>query len=186
MALRRYYFLILLISLASFTSFNPQRGDIIDSFNTVDVYYNGQVLTKTSGRNVTEDGYNLGLRYQCVEYIKRYYYEVYGHKMPNSYGHAKDLFDKDLPDVAFNEARGLMQYRNVRMERPMVGDILVYNAYEGNPFGHTGIIAEVGADYIVMVQQNVGKKTRQKLKLVEFAGIYTIADYDIQGWLRMP
>lgn len=171
-------------TLMSFSSFNMEVGQIIDNFNNVPVYYNGSNFTNVVGRNTTADGYNLGLKYQCVEYVKRYYLQVYGHKMPNSYGHAKDLFDTDLEDVAYNHERGLMQYRNSRYEVPQVGDILVYGSYEGNPFGHTGIISQVTDDSVEFVQQNTGHKSRQKLKLVEFMGIYTVADYNIYGWLR--
>ena len=66
-------------------------GDKVDSLNGVFVYYNHSV-GNVSGRNTTADGYNLGLKYQCVEFVKRYYYENLNHKMPNSYGHAKDFF----------------------------------------------------------------------------------------------
>ena len=168
----------------SFTSLHFEVGQVIDDYNGVHVYYNGKNFTNVVGRNVTYDGYNLGLKYQCVEYVKRYYYQVYGHKMPNSYGHAKDLFDKDLKDIEYNPARGLMQYKNVRYTRPQEGDILVYDSYSGNPFGHTGIISEVGDDYIELIQQNFGNKSRIKLKLVEYEGIFTIADYNVLGWLR--
>ncbi len=168
----------------SFTSFNIDIGQPIDSFNGVTVYYNGMDFKHVAGRNVTEDGYNLGLKYQCVEFVKRYYYEVYGHKMPNSYGHAKDFFDDSLGDVGFNEARGLWQYRNTRYEKPKVGDILVYGASPSNPFGHAGILCKVEDDHVVMIQQNFGKKTRQRLALAEYRGIYTVADYDVLGWLR--
>jgi len=179
------FFLVLGISFLSFTSFNTYRGEVLDSYNGVPVYYNGENYTNVSGRNVTKDGYNLGLKYQCVEFVKRYYYEYYDHRMPNSYGHAKEFFDKSLPDRAFNEERGLLQFRNVRTHRPMAGDMLIYDAYPNNPFGHIGILTEVGDDYVEVIQQNFGTKTRQRLKLVEFAGIYTIADYDILGWLRI-
>ena len=175
--------LILLSSFSNFNS-NPKVGDVIDSLNGIAVYYNGDLL-HVSGRNVTADGYNLGLKWQCVEFTKRYYYERFGHKMPNSYGHAKEFFDKSLGDVAYNPARGLHQFKNVRNEKPRADDIIVYDAYDGNPYGHIGIIAEVGPDYIIMVQQNVGKKSRQKLNLVEYNGIYTVADFDVLGWLRI-
>lgn len=55
-------------------------GQQIDSLNGVYVYYNGGVENVT-GRNITEDGYNLGLKYQCVEFVKRYYYEYLNHKI---------------------------------------------------------------------------------------------------------
>lgn len=170
--------------MMSFTTFF-KRGEVIDSFNNVPVYYNGEDFTNVSGRNTTADGYNLGLKYQCVEFVKRYYHNHYGHKMPNTYGHAKEFFDPSLPDVAFNYDRGLMQYRNIRYEAPMVGDLLVYDGHGSNPFGHVGIISEVSDSYVEYISQNVGEKTRQRIKLVEFQGIYTIADYDVLGWLRM-
>lgn len=184
MPFRLLSLLVVALSFVSFTSFHIYRGEVIDSFNGVPVYYNGENYTNVSGRNVTSDGYNLGLKYQCVEFVKRYYYEYYGHKMPNSFGHAKEFFDKTLPDRGFNQERGLLQFRNVRTHKPMVGDILVYDGYDGNPFGHIGIISKVTDTHVEMIQQNYGTKTRQKLKLVEFAGIYTVADYDVLGWLR--
>ena len=68
--------------MVSATSFNPEVGTIIDSYNGVNIYYNGNNFKNVLGRNVSEDGYNLGLKYQCVEFVKRYYYKRYGHKMP--------------------------------------------------------------------------------------------------------
>ena len=177
--------LFIIIAVLSMTSYNPQRGDIIDTFNGVPVYYNGNNFRASTGRNITSSGYNLGLKYQCVEFVKRYYYEVFQHEMPDSYGHAKDFFDPDLDDVAFNSDRGLMQFRNVRNEPPAVHDIIIYGSMKDNPFGHMGIVTEVTRDSIEFIQQNFGLKTRQKLQLVEFMGIYTVADYGILGWLRM-
>lgn len=174
----------LLVLVSSKTVF--KRGEVIDMHNGIEVYYNGEDFTNVSGRNLTENGYNLGLKYQCVEFVKRYYYKYYGHKMPNTYGHAKEFFDQSLPDVAINYDRGLLQFRNIRYEAPKEGDILVYDGYGGNPFGHIGIITEVTDDEIEYISQNVGEKTRQRVKLVEFQGIYTVADYDVLGWLRLP
>jgi hypothetical protein len=49
---------------------NPSVGQKIDSLNGVYVFYNGKV-SNVSGRNKAPDGYNLGLKYQCVEFVKR-------------------------------------------------------------------------------------------------------------------
>ena len=165
--------------------FTPKIGDAIDSIHGVKVYYNGSNFARSYGRNLAPDGYNLGLKYQCVEFVKRYYYQVYHHKMPNTQGNARDFFDKKLADRAYNKKRGLMQYRNVREYIPKAGDLLVYDSYPGNPFGHVAIIAEVGPEHVVIVQQNIGTLTRERLKLVKFMDYYTIADYDILGWLRL-
>jgi hypothetical protein len=179
------FYLFLFISFLSFTSINPEVGAVIDSYNGVPVYYNGKDFKKVQGRNMTPDGYNLGLKYQCVEFVKRYYYEVYGHKMPNSYGHAKDFYDDSLGDVGFNQARGMWQYTNVREEMPQVDDILVYGPHTGNPFGHVALITKVEDNFIELVHQNKGTKSRQKIKLVKFMDYITIADYNIKCWLRL-
>lgn len=178
-------FIPCLILITSFNSIEPKIGDVIDNHLGIPVYYNGKSITNVKGRNVSHDGYNYGLKWQCVEFVKRFYHQKFGHKMPNSYGHAKSFFNKDLGDVAYNSDRAMMQYKNVRYDRPQVNDILVYDSYKNNPFGHIGIVAEVGSDYIYIIQQNVGKKTRQKLKLVEYNGIHTVADFDVLGWLRL-
>lgn len=185
LVMKNYWYLSLLVLvLVSSTSIKPKIGDVIDMYNGVPIFYNGKDFKHVEGRHI-KDGYNLGLKYQCVEFVKRYYYEVYGHKMPNSYGHAKDFYDPDLGDKGYNKQRGLMQYTNIREYAPAVDDILVYGPHDGNPFGHVAIISEVGDDYIELVHQNKGAKPRIKIKLVNFLEYYTIADYNIKGWLRL-
>lgn len=179
-------FLLVVASLLtiSFTNHNPEVGSVIDSYNGVPIYYNG-FYTNTNGRNVTKDGYNLGLKWQCVEFAKRYYFEKYGHKMPDSYGNAKDFFDSSLADQAINIDRNMMQFRNTRRHAPQVDDLIIYGASDENAFGHMGIISEIKDGKITMIQQNMGVKTRQELVLAEYDGIYTIADFNIKGWLRL-
>ena len=85
-------FIIIALSGLSLAIIDPEVGSEIDNYNGIPVYYNGY-FTNTFGRNTTDEGYNLGLKWQCIEFVKRYYYEVYDHKMPDSYGHAKDYFE---------------------------------------------------------------------------------------------
>lgn len=170
--------------LQSFTT-KPDIGQPIDSYEGVPVFFNGKVRN-VFGRNVTYDGYNLGLKFQCVEFVKRFYYERYGHKMPNSYGHAKDFFDHNVPHGGFNKKRGLYQFENTNYEKPRPGDLLIYGVMPDNPYGHVAIITKVENDKVEYIQQNFGTKTRQTLNLAVYKGIYTIAEYDILGWLRMP
>lgn len=181
--MKLYIFIFTILLISGFDTTNS-IGHKIDSFSGVDVFYNGPDFTHVSGRNVTPDGYNLGLKFQCVEFAKRYYYQVFDHKMPNAFGHAKDFFDKSLPDKAFNKKRGLMQYRNVREYKPQVHDLLVYDGYPGNNFGHVAIISKVSENEIELIQQNMGYKSRLKIPLVNFYQYWTIADYNILGWLR--
>ncbi|MFZ1748637.1 MAG: CHAP domain-containing protein [Saprospiraceae bacterium] len=176
--------ILLLIFATSSDEFGTEIGGKIDTFNGVHVYFNGKDIANVVGRNVTDDGYNLGLKYQCVEFVKRYYLQALGHKMPHAFGHAKDFFDKSLPDSAFNTKRGLMQYRNAREYQPQVNDLLVYDSDGSNRFGHVAIVSAVTDDDVELVQQNMGLKTRIRLPLVHFYHYWTVADYHILGWLR--
>lgn len=160
-------------------------GKAIDSLHGVKVYYNGNI-DHVQGRNVSKDGYNLGLKYQCVEFVKRYYYEYYHHKMPDSYGHAKDFFNNNLKDGTLNPKRALRQYTNPSISKPKEGDLLIYSGHIGNPYGHVAIVAEVGSDYIKIIQQNPGanSSTRDQFALKMVDQKWRIDNSRILGWLR--
>lgn len=145
------------------TEVKPEIGAEIDSFNGVAVYYNGPIAN-VSGRTVGSDGYNIGQKYQCVEFVKRYYYEALKHKMPDPWGHAKTFYDQAIKDGEFNKARGLRQYANGGGAKPAVSDLLVFG---GVGYGHVAIVSEVGPGYIEMVQQNPGpyEPSRERLPL---------------------
>lgn len=164
---------------------NMQRGTVVDSLNGVYVYYNGGV-NQASGRNVV-DGYNIGMKYQCVEFIKRYYYEYYHHKMPDSYGHAKSFFDKKLSNGEINVSRGLIQYKNGEGVLPQIGDICVFDGYLFNPYGHVAIISRVSIDEVELIQQNYGymSGSRKHLGLAKSGLGWKIQNKRILGWLRM-
>jgi len=163
----------------------PQIGEAIDSLHGVKVYYNGSV-NHTAGRNLSKDGYNLGLKYQCVEFAKRYYYEYLHHKMPDSYGHAKDFFNLNLSDGKYNKARNLMQFTNGSNTLPQSNDLVIWKGNVWNPFGHIAVIALITSDQEVeIVQQNPGphapSRIRVALNMVD--NKWTIADPQILGWL---
>lgn len=165
--------------------FTKKPGDKLDSLNGVYVFYNGKV-GKVTGRNTTADGYNLGLKYQCVEFVKRYYYEHLNHKMTDSWGHAKDFYDKSLADGKNNKRRGLTQYSNPSQSKPKVNDLLVYDATLLNSFGHVAIVAKVTNKSIEVIQQNPGLlgSSRDTFKLTNKNGKWEIKNSQVLGWLR--
>jgi hypothetical protein len=176
-------------SLFILTKFNILRfdgsyqvGQKIDSLNSVYVYYNGK-MGNVSGRN-TVNGYNVGLKHQCVEFVKRYYLEHYKHKMPNSYGHAKDFIQKGLKDGARNKARNLFQYKNPSKTKPQAGDIIVFDGHVFNKYGHIAIISEVTDAEVEIIQQNTGTSTRQSFNLSQENNKWLIEDAMILGRLR--
>lgn len=184
------FVITIIISSFSFTTFHKTEdlpiGYKMDSLHGVVVYHNGPV-THVLGRNTTEDGYNLGLKYQCVEFVKRYYYYRFGHKMPNSYGHAKDFFDSDVSDGNFNSQRGLIQFSQYSSFKPQIGDILVFGPYKANRFGHAAIVSNVDESKIEIIQQNAGSvnRSREKLSLIYERKSWYVHGENVLGWLRM-
>lgn len=173
----------------SFKKFNFNRdytiGQPLDSLNGVLVYYNGGV-NHVIKRNTTADGYNLGLQYQCVEFVKRYYYECLNHKMPDSYGHAKDFFDHRLTDGHKNKKRGLIQYTNLSAVEPQADDLVIFDSTIFNRFGHVAIISYVTQHEIEIIQQNPGPygESRETYPLIYKEGKWLIQNDRILGWLR--
>ncbi|MCE7575787.1 CHAP domain-containing protein [Aliivibrio fischeri] len=139
-------------------------------------------------RNVAADGYNLGLKYQCVEFVKRYYYEYFNHKMPDTYGHAKDFFNPDLPDGNLNKQRNLIQYKNGSLNPPKLGDILIYKPVITNPYGHVAIVSKVNLSEgnIEIIQQNPGpfSESREIYLLENKNENWFIKNERILGWLH--
>ncbi|WP_420211901.1 CHAP domain-containing protein [Burkholderia aenigmatica] len=168
-------------------------GEVVDQFNGVSVYFNGPT-GHVDGRTVTADGYNLGLRWQCVEFVKRYYFERYGHRMPDSRGNAKDFFDSRLEDGELNAARGLIQYGNGGSGVPKVGDIVVFAPWMLNLYGHVAIVSRVETASIEIVQQNPGPFASSREQLVlrfdanghVSVGSGRMLGGDVLGWLSRP
>jgi len=162
---------------------NPQKeyqiGETIDEYRGIPVYYNGSPY-QSQGRHVSPGGYNYGMKWQCVEFVKRYYYNRLKHEMPDTYGHAKDFFNRELRDGDFNAQRNLYQFINGGVFKPSADDIVVY---DGDDYGHVAIITEVGEDYLMLIQQNVGTATRHKIPFAKHDNHYYIMNRNVIGFL---
>ena len=163
-----------------------QVGEAIDELEGVEVFYNGSI-GHIENRNVTKEGYNLGLRWQCVEFVKRFYLEFFHHKMPDSYGHAKDFFDKNVKDGKINKARNLIQHSNPSLAKPKKYDILIFDGTSSNAFGHVAIISEVSDDEVEIIQQNMGYfgSSRERMKLVFEADKWSLKNPKALGRLSV-
>jgi hypothetical protein len=164
----------------------PQVGDVIDRWQGVPVYYNGEI-DHTSERHLSADGYNLGLKYQCVEFVKRFYFQYYQHRMPDSYGHAKDFFDSTLADASYNPKRNLLQFKHPSINPPQVNDLIIFDGHEHNPYGHVAIISAVANDHIEIIQQNAGSNghSRAIYQLELNNHHWQLNEPRILGWLRI-
>lgn len=161
-------------------------GQKLDSLNGVYVYYNGGI-DNVEERNTAPDGYNIGLKHQCVEFVKRYYYEFYKHKMPDSYGNAKDFFNNTLKDGERNKKRALLQFTNPSKVKPEVGDLIIMDGHIGNPYGHVAIVSDRNETSLEIIQQNPGPfaESRVKFELDSTGGKWLIGNERVLGWLRM-
>lgn len=192
------YLLVILIPLGwlyvVYQDFTPERqkvkitqkslkvGDKVDSLHGVYVYHNGKNYTKGYGYNWSKDKYLLGQKWQCVEFVKRYYYEVFDHKMPNVYGNATNFFYPQIPHGNLNADRNLIQYKNGKSEKPKVHDLLVF---QNSKYGHVAIVSKVGEDYVEIIQQNILYTPRERLPMYARNGTYRIGKkYKPVGWLR--
>lgn len=191
---KRIIIILLILTTLFFTykvvkkvNFNSKYsvGEPIDSLNNVIVYFNGGV-DNVLERN-TKEGYNIGLKYQCVEFVKRYYYEFYNHKMPDSYGHAKSFFDPNTKDGNINNQRNLIQYTNPSKSKPEIGDLIIFDGTLTNKYGHVAIISNVNEHEIEIIQQNPGpfSDSRETFSLNKTNNEkWGIENKRVLGWLR--
>ena len=160
-------------------------GMVVDSLNGVYVFYNGEI--GHIGQRNTKNGYNIGLTFQCVEFVKRYYYEYFHHKMPDSYGNAKDFFDPNVKDGKLNAKRGLLQFSNPSKSKPKINDLLIMDKTSSNPYGHVAIVSNVNNDEMEIIQQNPGPTAPSRARFAVFrtGNKYLVGNARILGWLRM-
>ena len=104
--------------------------------------------------------------------------------MPESYGHAKDFFDRKV-NTGWNKSRAMKQYANGSTILPREDMILVFDGSDENPFGHIAIIAEQNDNKISVVQQNWGRTTRMRLSLIKEGNQYFVDHPDVLGWLSL-
>jgi surface antigen len=154
-------------------------GTYLGQFNTVAAYSNGTVNYNSGQRN-NVNGVDTGLKWQCVEFVRRYFYTIFGIS-PNG-GNALDWY----PNAA---SLGLDKYPNGGTTPPQVGDILCKGYTPGTPYGHVAIIKRVENNRVYTAQQNVSEDSTDLdkwLPLTVSNGTYYVGDSSIQGWLRKP
>ena len=158
-------------------------GDTLDIFQNIPVFYNGYA-GNVLGTSKAPNGYVYGLQYQCVEFVKRFYYDFLHHTMPIGNGQAVDFFAVDLADGQMNQARRLRQYQNPSYWKPAKYDLLVLRATPDNRYGHVAIITTVWRDSLEIVQQNTGLQTRRIIRYSFVQNRWQLQDKRVLGWLR--
>lgn len=105
-----------------------------------------QFVNKHNGKQVEYHSYNPNARYQCVDLVNQYIDEVLG--LTAIIGtHAKDFATKYNPEEFIYIENGLTAIIKK-------GDIPIWGAYTGNPYGHTGIALDGGLMSFTSFDQN--------------------------------
>jgi len=153
-------------------------GTRTGSFNDVATYSNGSTNYASYQYNYV-DGTNTGMKWQCVEYVQRYYFSIYSLDLNPYMGDANSFY-------ANGASAGLNVYENGGSQPPQVGDILCSN---GGTYGHVAIVREVNTSNIKVIQQNWSNSSSDNSFLLNRNG-NTISSfsstYPIAGWLRKP
>lgn len=159
-------------------------GEEVDRYSSVPVIENGEDIRVSHGKHYAEGGYYYGQKWQCVEYVKRFYHDALEHQMPVVWGHARDFYDPAVKHGFLNKQRGLVQFQNGGSVAPKVNDLLVFR---NSSLGHVAIVSKVTSNEVEVVQQNVRGHPRQRHNLKVSEGSYTITGSNAPaGWMRLP
>ncbi len=162
----------------------PKVGDIVTNYRSIPVYSNGEKYTLSYGKNYSANQYYYGQKWQCVEFVKRFYHDAFNHQMPSVWGHAIGYYDPTVLHGKLNKDRGMYQFKNGGATSPQPDDLLVFDFA---PYGHVSVISAVRENEIEVVQQNIAGKPRQIYCLEKIDGLFTIvAKNKPIGWLRLP
>ncbi len=175
--------LIAILALVLLTANTWLVGRSLDSYRNIEVFDNGLLYFRAYGRHYSSNGYYYGQKWQCVEFIKRFYFDAFGHRLPDVMGHAKDFFDPVLSHGGYNARRDMVQFLNGGDEPPAPDDLLVFRDTE---YGHVAIVVSIDADRVQVIQQNIIGLPRQTFTLQRMNGAYLITSpRSPAGWLRV-
>jgi len=162
------------------TTFEDTFGTYVGSFNGVNAYSN-RVKDYISNQDNFYNGVNTGMKWQCTEYVQRYYLQIYDINIkPDYLGPVTNFY-------YLGSAGGLLAYPNGGSVAPQVGDIICSGTGENR--GHVAIVREVGPNYINVIQQNWNNSSLDNSETLSRNGNRVDPfnlSYPIIGWLRKP
>ncbi|MBI5189737.1 MAG: SBBP repeat-containing protein [Nitrospirae bacterium] len=169
----------LILSLTVSTAFAAGEDVPLGDFAGVIAYSN----TSNSGGNSEVGGVYMGFKWECVEYVRRFYYMNYGIDLASKHTGNAETFFAHASDM------GLVAYGNGDGTPPEVGDIVCSNYTVGDAVGHVAIVKSVDANGIHVIEQNFNNDARDVDHFILFNGNnYTLegfsGSYSIIGWLR--
>lgn len=168
MSKRFFWFWVTIFSILAAASWAYNLDDPMGSYKGVVAYCNGAAGSPR-------------LTHACVEYVRRFYQQVYGITLGPIGGKAQYAFESRYwggnPDfMAFPQGSSTL---------PAPDDILCFS---GGDYGHVAIVIEVSQEKVKVIEQNFSTKTCYGEMKVENRndGFYLSSrgNYAVQGWLH--
>jgi glutathionylspermidine synthase len=137
-------------------------------------------------------GIYMGIKWQCVEYARRWLLLRKSCTFKNV-RHAADIWTEItyVERVSDGEHFPLKAHPNGSPTLPKIDSFLIYSRCTEQPVGHIAVICEVGPNYIGIAEQNNkfhywdGEYARQ-IPMIYKDGLYYIEDEDpIYGWMEI-
>mmetsp|Transcript_16409 Transcript_16409/g.50910 ORF Transcript_16409/g.50910 Transcript_16409/m.50910 type:complete len:299 (+) Transcript_16409:44-940(+) len=136
-----------------------------------------------------------GYQWQCVEFARRWLWDQKGLMLPDIDIAAEIFFVPHVYDPLTHTKVPVRPVRNGGKEKPTAGTYLIYAPAADNFPGHIAVITGVGADHVLVADQNRDFRKwpgdyAVKFPLVHDAkrGTWTIVDKEdpIIGWVQFP
>ncbi len=187
--MKRSVWVLSVLSLLMFGVFSPAGGAAASPCGTTLSSFGTPAIPAHS--NLADphescDGWGTyGLQYQCVEYVRRFYFLVKGietreGKMDRRWnGNASTYFRTAAQ-------KGLDAFENGGHVRPQPEDIITF---AGGPYGHVAIITAVLADRIEFIEQNFSTSGTGSLAFNPVTNhvenrVLPGETFIVEGWLR--
>ena len=168
----------------------PFGGILGVSVDGVTAYSNGNDSIISSESNYFH-GFYSGLKWQCVEYSRRWLLSRANFTFESIDG-AKDLWTqvKFIENVWTKKKRKLIHHRNGATSRPMNDSLLIYPIQKQMPFGHVAVIHQVLPAAIRIGEQNFDffpwtQRYAREIPLKHINGRFFLEDqFEVYGWIE--
>ncbi|MCL4377643.1 MAG: CHAP domain-containing protein [Actinobacteria bacterium] len=169
---------------SSATNIKFRWGDVLlpgKEWCGVDIYYNTESWNYVNGRSA------YGLKWQCVEMVRRFYSQFNFGLLPGV-SSAYQMFN------AVQRISDFETFENGNTRTPRWGDILVFDAGEGKGLSHGHVAIVIWIDRnnkrIYFVQQNVGINAEDSLPIDDnnyisnFSSEKNVTYPPVRGWIH--
>jgi len=169
-------------------------GDSIGITNQNVIAFSNNDQSKDTKNKSKPNYYNeiyTGLKYECVEFVRRWLIIVYGITF-ESVNHAKNIFElKNFYSIK-NSLININEFLNGSYNNIYFGDLIIWN-YKGefSSYGHVAIVVKIKNNFIYIAEQNTSNKSwngkKYSRKLLFDNNLLVDKDYtdtEILGWIN--